>query len=116
TSLAAGTTLSLYPGVTRLELVRLLAVFLLFAVVRNNVASVASLRRLSVAALVNGALLTLFGIAQFFTSHPHTLYWSYPVPHAVFGPFICRNHFAFYTNLCFGLGIGLLLALLPSRS
>jgi O-antigen ligase len=113
TSLPAGTTLSLYPGVTRIELGRLLAVFLLFAIVRNNMASVGSLRRLSLAALTNGALLTMFGIAQFFTSPPQTLYWTYKVPNAVFGPFVCRNHFAFYTNLSFGLGIGLLLSLLP---
>ena len=53
-SLAAGNRLSLYPGATRKELIRLLAVFLLFVVVRNNVASPASLRRLFLALVVNG--------------------------------------------------------------
>ena len=42
---AAGTTISLFPGSTKQQLLRLLAVFLLFAVVRNNVASIACLRR-----------------------------------------------------------------------
>jgi hypothetical protein len=104
----AGTTLSLYPTATRLELVRVLAVLLLFAVVRNNIASPAALRRLGIVALANGTLLALFGFIQFFSSPPGLLYWTFPTPGSVFGPFINRNHFAFYMNLCVGLGLGLL--------
>lgn len=107
----AGSTISLYPAATRQQLVRLLAIFLLFAVVRNNFASVGALRRLAVAALVNGALLALLGLVQFFTSPPTTVYWTFPSPGTVFGPFICRNHFPFYINLCLGLGLGLLVGL-----
>jgi hypothetical protein len=113
-ALPAGSTLSLYPGATRRESLRLLAVFLLFAAVRNNTASAAALRRLSIAALANGALLSLFALIQFFTSPRNTLYWTYPSQGTVFGPFICRNHFPFYINLCLGLGVGLLLSLRPS--
>ena len=40
----AGSTLSFYPGATRQELGRYMAILLLFAVVRNNIASFASLR------------------------------------------------------------------------
>ncbi len=109
----AGATISLYPGGTRRELIRLLAVLVLFAVVRNNIASVAALRRLSIAALVNGTLLALFALVQFFSSPARTLYWTFPSQGAVFGPFINRNHFPFYLNLCVGLGIGLLLSILP---
>jgi tetratricopeptide (TPR) repeat protein len=103
-----GSTLSLYPAATRVELVRLLGVFLLFAAVRNNIASPASLRRLSVVALANGALLALFGVVQFFTSARGTVYWTYATGGNVFGPFLNRNHFAWYMNLCVGLGLGLL--------
>jgi tetratricopeptide (TPR) repeat protein len=106
---AAGSTLSLYPGRTAQELMRLLAVFLLFVLVRNHIASPASFRRLAIVALVNGALLSLFGLIQFFTSPADTLYWTCPSAGSVFGPFVCRNHFAFYLNLCVGLGVGLLL-------
>src|SRR5439155_11921127 len=106
---STGSTISLYPGRTRQELIRLLAVLLLFAVVRQNTASVGSLRRLSIAVLVNGALLALFGLVQFFTSSPRTVYWTLPSPATVFGPFVNRNHFAFYINLCVGLSVGLLL-------
>jgi O-antigen ligase len=105
----AGSTLSLYPGATRQEMVRLLAIFLLFTAIRNNVASVAALRRLSIALVVNGALLALFGFIQFFTSPHDTVYWTFPSAGRVFGPFICRNHFPYYLNVCLGLGVGLLL-------
>jgi O-antigen ligase len=110
-----GATLSVCPGETRQEVVRLLAVFLVFVVVRNNLTSVASLRRLCVAAVINGALLSFFALLQFFTSPRNSLYWSIPSQGQVYGPFICRNHFPFYVNLCVGLGLGLLLALGRSR-
>ena len=112
----AGSTLSFYPGATRQELGRYLAILLLFAVVRNNIASSASLRRLGIAALVNGSLLALFGLVQAFSADPQTIYWSYPAPAGgVFGPFINRNHFAFQMNVCVGLGSGLLLSRYAGR-
>ena len=43
---------------------------------------------------------------------PHqTIYWTFPAGVEVFGPFICRNHFPFYVNVCLGLAAGLLLSL-----
>ena len=104
----AGATLSLDPGATRKETFRLLAVFLLFAVVRNNLASAAAFRRLGVVTLANAALLSLFGLVQFFTSPPGMLYWRYPTEGCPFGPFIDGDHFPFYVNMCLGLGFGLL--------
>jgi len=108
--LVAGSSLSLYPAATRQGLFELLAVFLIFVVVRTNLASVAVLRRLSMVAVVNGVLLALFGLIQGFTSRHNIIFWKYPTLGSVFGPFICRNHFAFYMNLCVGLGVGWLLA------
>ena len=61
-----GTTISLCPGATRREVLKVLAVFLLFAAVRNLPAATASMRRLSVTVVVNGTLLPLFGLIQFF--------------------------------------------------
>ena len=43
-----------------------------------------------------------------------TVYWSLHTDAEVFGPFICRNHFPFYVNVCLGLGAGLLLSLRAS--
>jgi O-antigen ligase len=104
-----GTTITLYPGATQAMRLRLLAVFVLFAAVRTNIASAAALRRLALVALANGTLLALLGLMQFFTSPGNTIYWSYPTEGQVFGPFVNRNHFAFYLNVCVGLGAGLLL-------
>lgn len=108
---APGTTLSLYPGATRRELFNLFGVFLLFAVVRNNIVSPATLGRLSIVCVVNGGLLSLFALFQFYSSRPGTVYWGKTILGEVFGPFICRNHFPFYVNMCIGLGMGLLLSL-----
>src|SRR5262249_7231994 len=85
----------------------------LFAVVFGAGGAGASLRRLSVAAVANGALLALFALVQFYTSPDNLLYWSYPTLGLGFGPFVYRNSFAFYMNLCVGLGLGLLLG--PAR-
>jgi O-antigen ligase len=108
--LVAGATLSVYPAKTRVELFRLLALLLTFALVRNNIASPRSLSRLFLALVVNGTLLALFAIVHQFSSQPYRIYWMIPTQGAVFGPFICRTHFAFYENVCIGAGIGLLLA------
>jgi O-antigen ligase len=109
--LPAGTSLSLYPGATRLAALRLLAVFCLFAVVRNTIASSNALRRLTVLSVLNGLGLALLALLQFFTSPRFTLFWTYPTDGTVFGPFICRNHFSFYINICLGLGLGYLLSM-----
>src|SRR5262249_39732783 len=74
------------------------------------VASAASFQRLCVVCVANGSLLALFALVQFFTSPHDTVYWTYNTLGQVYGPFICRNHFAFYLNLCIGLGLGLLLS------
>jgi O-antigen ligase len=112
---AAGRTISLYPQATRRLLLRILAVVALFAAVRNNLSAADALRRLGIAALVNGALLSLWGLVQFCTSAGNTLYWHILSQGSVFGPFVDRDHFAFYVNLCIGLGLGMLLAMRASR-
>ncbi len=112
----AGTTLSLYPGATKWFLSQLLAVFLLFAVVRNNIASWPSLWRLGLVVVVNATVMTLFGVVHYYTSAERMVYWVLRSAGAVFGPYINRNHFAFYVNICIGLGVGLLLALWEAQT
>jgi O-antigen ligase len=109
-------TISLDPGATRGHVAKLLGVLALFAAVRYAIATPAAFRRLAVVCVVNGALLSVLALAQRFSSSPDTVYWSFVSQGAVFGPFVCKNHFPFYVNVCFGLGVGLLLGSRPFRS
>ncbi len=104
----AGNTISLYPGETRRLVWQLVAAVALFAAVRQNFATPAALRRLAIVGTVNGVLLSLFGLLQFFGAPRNMVYWTMPALGEVFGPFINRNHFAFYVNICIGLSLGLL--------
>jgi tetratricopeptide (TPR) repeat protein len=97
--------LSLNPQATRNQVMELLAVFLLFIMVRNNVKPASGLRRLSLAVCANGTLLALYGLVQFFNSYGAGL-----VEDAGLGPFLNREHFASYLNLALGLGVGVVLS------
>ena len=74
----------------------------------QDLASVETLRRLCFACLINGSILSYFAVFQHFTTdEPGKIYWTYQSLGAAFGPFVNRNHFAFYINICFGLSLGL---------
>jgi O-antigen ligase/tetratricopeptide (TPR) repeat protein len=108
---AIGETLSLYPEATRTQSYRLLAVLLLFAAVRNNLATPGVVTRFAFVMALNGVALCFFGLVQFFTSSSRNLlYWTYPALGQVFGPFVSRNMFPFYVSCCIGLALGLVLA------
>lgn len=107
----AGQMISLYPGETRNALVPWLALLLLFLVVRNHPLNRGATERLCIALAINGTALALFGLLQFFsTPERGKIFWSYQSQGSAFGPFINRNHFAFYMNLCIGPALGLLLS------
>jgi O-antigen ligase/tetratricopeptide (TPR) repeat protein len=110
TSAPENSTISLNPGATRRVALQLVAFLVVFTVVRNNLDPARALKHLSIAAVVNGALLAVVALAQFFSTGRHTLYWHFQTRTNSFGPFVCRNHFPFYVNICIGLGLGLLLA------
>jgi tetratricopeptide (TPR) repeat protein len=59
-----GATLSLYPYATRQKAVLLLAIFLVYALVRSELTSAAALRRLCFTIVLNGTLLALFALSQ----------------------------------------------------
>jgi tetratricopeptide (TPR) repeat protein len=102
-------TLSLDAAATRGCLLQLIAVLALYAVVRNNLRDPGSFYRLAWLCAANGVALALVGMSQLASSPPNVVFWSFPTRGQVFGPFICRNHFAYYANLCLGLTAGLLL-------
>lgn len=109
-----GATISFYPWESIKAGSDLLAVLALFALIQNNIATIGFLRRLSILTLFNSALLALFAIIQFYSSPHDHIFWKIPIRAGqVFGTFICRNHFSFYTNISTGLSLGLLFAALP---
>jgi len=107
-------TISVYPIVTQQWLARLLAVIVLFAAVRVNIASTDSLKRFAWAAFITGVALAIHALYQFVYARAKggdesQKIFGYLTRGQVFGTFICRNHFAYYINICIGLGLGLLL-------
>lgn len=109
-----GTTLSLYPGTTQTALIELLAVIVLFFIVRHSLASPARLKRLAYAMVINGCILSIFALIQKVRAPSYTVY-GISVPGEAFGPFINRNHFASYVNFCICLGLGLFLTSMQRR-
>ena len=99
---------SVNPGGTRDFLSRVLALFLVYAAVRNWLASRDSFRRFAWAATLNGSALALFAIAQSYLS-PRNVVFGVAVDGTAYGPFVCRNHYPDYLHLCIGLALGLLL-------
>ena len=102
-------TVSLAPWATQHVLIQLIAMLFVFSLVRSNLSAPETFYRLAIVAVVNGVALSLIGLAQWVSSKPNVILWTFPSDGSVFGPFICRNHFAYYINMSMGLGIGLLL-------
>ena len=94
---------------TRNFAIRLTAIILIYAAVRNWVATRESLKRMAWAGMIVGVLLSLFAIGQLFSGPPGTIYWSIPLNGSFFGPFINRNHYVDYVALCMGWTLALLL-------
>ncbi len=101
--------ISVYPHATRDAVFHWLEVLILFAVVRHQLASTASMRRLAIVAMLTGVAIALFGLFQFFRYGGSSVY-GYATLGRAFGPFINRNHAACFLNLCLALGAGLLIS------
>ena len=106
----AALTLTVNPAATRAFLADALAVLVLYAAVRNWLATPDSLRRLAWAAVATGVPLAALALGQVTSSPGNQVYWTYTAPTGgVFGPFINRNHYPDYLCLCLGLAGGLLM-------
>lgn len=102
--------LTVDPAATRTFLARVLAVLLVYLAARNWLATTAGFRRLAWVSVANGAALAALALAQFFSAPPNVVYWSLRCEGAVFGPFVCRNHYPDFAAVCMGLVTGLLLS------
>ena len=111
----AGSKIGLNAGGSFQFMIRILTAAWLFGMICFFHRPDRTLRRLSVAAVLVGTALALFGIAQYFGSHDRLAYWMFEIKGGLgFGPFVNRNHYPFFLNLSLGLTIGLLMERLES--
>jgi O-antigen ligase len=102
--------LSAYPYATQISLLDWLSYLLLFFLAVQTFRNQKQWRAFFWFLLALGFVISLVGIAQFFTS-PTKLYWIHPLHHggAPFGPFVNRNNFAGFVELTAAPGLALLL-------
>lgn len=105
----ASLSLSADRYLTRTFLGRIAAVALVYLVVRNWLASREAFRRLAWVVAANGVLLAAIAIAQFTSSPNNVIFWRTPTDGAVFGPFVCKNHYPDYATIALGMGGALLM-------
>jgi len=100
-------TLSLYPYATKLEILRLSALALLFWVAANHLRTREQVERVVWVVMGTGFLLAMFGIIQHFTWNGK-LFWvrEFPERSHPFGPYVNRNHFAGYLEMVIPLCLG----------
>jgi O-antigen ligase len=108
-------TLSIYPWATRQELLKLLSYAAVFSVIANYYRTREKTEALVRKIMVIAFSLVVFAIFQKLTWNG-MLYWIYPLDgqvssskgFSVWGPFINRNHFAGYLEICIPLGLGMI--------
>lgn len=108
-----GTTV--YPYLTKIELLRWSAYALLFFLAVQSFQTKELIKQFIWFLLSLGFAVSLFGIVQYFSSNGK-LYWVVSLPAGVnpFGPFVNPNHFAGFVELMAPLGLALLF--FPSRN
>jgi O-antigen ligase len=97
------------PFLTRLELLRLAAYFVVFFLLAQAFRERSDLVKLAWFLLALGFSVALLGIIQHFTSEG-TIYWFRQLAEGgdVFGPYVNRNHFAGFVELVAPVGLSLL--------
>jgi tetratricopeptide (TPR) repeat protein/O-antigen ligase len=96
--------LTLDPAATTTFLARCLGLLMIYAAVRNWLATRDSVRRFSVPFVAVGAFMAFISILTSASPARGIMLWSFEVDSdSTFGPFICRNHYADY--LYFSLGL-----------
>lgn len=100
--------LSMDPYATRFFLVRLIVYLVFFAAALTYLNTERRLKKVTIGLVLFGALVSFFGILQWLAK-PDAIYGLRETPNAVpFGPFVNQHHFAAFTEMGFGLALGLL--------
>jgi len=98
------------PFLTRTELLRLAAYFIIFFLIAQAFRTRADWLYLAWFVVLFGFGVSLFGIAQHFTSN-YEIYWMHSLRTDVqpFGPYVNRNDFAGFVELTLPIGLALLI-------
>jgi O-antigen ligase len=97
-----------YPFLTRVELLKLAAYFLVFFLCAQAFRSRADLSMLAWCVILFCFAISLLTIIQHFTSG-QTIYWLEPVKIGEpYGPYVNRNHFAGFVELTLPVGLALM--------
>ena len=98
-----------YPFLTRTELLKLAAYFLIFFLVAQAFRTRRDLSGLAWFVIAFCFLISVLAIIQFFTSGGE-IYWlsQYKVQGEPFGPYVNRNHFAGFVELTLPIGLALM--------
>lgn len=101
--------LSVYPYLTKIELLKWSACVLFFFLMVQSFRTVDDMKQFAWFVLIFGFLVSLFAIIQHFTFNGK-LYWSVTLPPNAgpFGPFVNRDDFAGFVELTAPLGLALL--------
>jgi len=101
---------SVYPYLTKVELLKWGACLLLFFLVLESFRTIEDASRFVWFLILLGFCVSLFGIIQLLTSNGK-LYWMVPLSHggAPFGPYVNRDDFAGFVELTSPLGLAVLL-------
>ncbi len=98
-----------YPFLTRVALLQLTACYLIFFLSTQVFRERSDMTRLAWFLISLCFLISLFGIAQHFTSNGK-LYWVRHITAGdLFGPFVNRNHFAGFVELTLPIGLSLMI-------
>ena len=104
-----GARLSLNPHGSFEFALHMLVLLGLYVALSNLRSSQTVLRRLAVAVTIGTTLLGLYSIAIKISPVDPADVWYFGLAGNGFGPYINKNHYAFYANIALGLAIGLLL-------
>ncbi len=101
--------LSVYPYLTKIELLKWASYFLLFFLTMESFETEDQVRHFVWILLSLGFVVSLFGIVQHFAFNGN-LYWLVALPAGAgpFGPFVDADHFAGFVELTVPLGLALL--------
>ena len=98
-----------YAFLTRVDLLRLAAYFLLFFLFAQAFRKRPAIEAFCWFLVILSFLISLFGIAQYFTSNGK-IYWvqALAIPSEFFGPYVNRDHFAGFVELTMPTGLALI--------